>query len=92
MTNTAIDKDTDVDHKIAPAASQSRYMFEDVEEKTASIVDELRATSFENGMLVEREEVARNLLLQGLDISVIENATGLSKENLAAIQKNIKSL
>jgi predicted transposase YdaD len=69
-------------------------MFEDGGEKTTTIADQLREQGFiqgiEKGRLEGREEVARNLLLQGLVISVIESAPGLSRDDLATLQKSIK--
>lgn len=45
----------------------------------------------EKGIEKGREEVAKNLLLQGLEVSIIENATGLSRKDLAKLQKNIRT-
>lgn len=45
----------------------------------------------EQGMEKGREEVAKNLLLQGLDISIIESATGLSRKHLVKLQKSIRT-
>lgn len=95
LTNTNINENANMDRKIALAESQGIHMFEDVEEQTKTIADELRKQSFiqgaEKGNLEGKEEVARNLLVQGLDIRIIENATGLSRKDLAKLQKNIKT-
>ncbi|MHC0448648.1 MAG: Rpn family recombination-promoting nuclease/putative transposase [Candidatus Lariskella arthropodorum] len=50
-----------------------------------------RLEGIEKGRLAEREAVAKNLLLQGLDISIIESATGLSRKDLAKLQKSIRT-
>lgn len=81
-------------------------LFEERKEEVMTIADQLREQGkmqgieigiqkgrlegIEKGRLAEREEVAKNLLLQGLDISIIENATGLSRKDLAKLQKNIR--
>ncbi|MHC0449549.1 MAG: Rpn family recombination-promoting nuclease/putative transposase [Candidatus Lariskella arthropodorum] len=78
-------------------------LFEEKKEEVMTIADQLREQGkiqgieigiqrgIEKGRLAEREEVAKNLLLQGLDISVIESATGLSRKDLAKLQKSIRT-
>ena len=43
----------------------------------------------EEGIAIGIEKVARNMLIQGIDINIICNATGLSKENVTKIQSKI---
>lgn len=82
-------------------------LFEEREEEVMIIADQFREQGIEIGIKrgmekgIEkgrlegtekgREEVAKNLLLQGLDISIIENATGLSSNSFAKLQTNIRT-
>ncbi len=44
-------------------------------------------TAYEEGRAEKNLEIAKNLLKQGVDVAVIISATGLTKEQVAALKK-----
>lgn len=76
--------------RLASLDPETRMQYE-AREKALKDIASIRDDGFEEGKLEEKREMARNLLKEGVEISIIVRASGLTKEEIEELANQLNN-